>query len=137
MANVFDVYSNGVDYWRELADDLDGILSSIAYGEAAYDLRSIRTAKKKLIEKYGWLIDTVEDVENRPTNRSPMGRAINHIIDAWCIFLDIDNTDCIRGPESRIEEAEEVLNQHLIFQDNLIMVYDEYGYVDLKEPDNN
>lgn len=102
MVDVFDYHAlHEMLFLRELAEDLEGTFSVIAYTGCERDIRYIRQCQRYFRERYGPFLEHVNtDV------------GIIHILPAYHTLQEL--LDCNPTPDEIIQECENCLYDHLI-----------------------
>ncbi|MFQ6020786.1 MAG: hypothetical protein ACE5J4_02080 [Candidatus Aenigmatarchaeota archaeon] len=144
MKNVLEVFVDQ-DFLFELADELDVILSCIAYAGEAENFEYIKGSIEHLKEKYG---EKVEGCREKGDCRcwasesvTPMDYAVDNIFAAYDFFqgllsyCEAENKESWNKetPKQIQERAEEILMEHVLVPEETVVVYDKFGF-DLKYP---
>lgn len=139
MANVFDffVYSKiEPDAITELSEDLDTILSGIAYDDNG-NLKYVIEHQKYLQTKYGNMVNLLrKEVKSYDPLDPGVIKAISCILDAYDEFQNILSDKVFDGVNDKDiaeileEEATNILGENLLFPDRSLMDQEEIRFAD-------
>lgn len=130
MANVLEVLAaDEINTLKELSEDLDGVLSCIAYDNPPMDVVVyIRAMNKCLRNRYGTIASSFKKAGGVDDDEPNLYFAVNCIISAYDGLQSIlsNHEKSETTPEERIEkikeEAQDLLHSNLLFVEKDLII---------------
>lgn len=127
MAGVFDTFvADDVQFLRDLSDDLEGCLLSIAYAGVSEDIERIKGLQREIESEYAERLGPLSELRSFYfMAESSLGTAVEYIVEAYMglqellLYCGVDDGDAPEVVARRLEdEAQNLLYEFLIFPED-------------------